>query len=307
MERPEAGPFVVFCDLDGTLVLDNSFHVFLAVLWSNASISQRARLLVLLASRALGRIGGGHAGLKRRVLLWLTKQDQGWRARTVEELLRRLSKTLSQPVLEEVRNWRDRGARIVLATAAPDVYAKELASRMGFECLATPGVPNSNWTELVGQAKADACARWLRERYTDPAPWIVVLTDHADDLPLLRMGDELVIQGPSRRLQELAKLLQGRKVRAMDTDRAEKPGGYWLWMDDKPVGPLDGWEVRTVLTKHRHAAVYVGEGQWRRIRPGDALTGAVVRRTCPTAPRSRFRLFLHVYRLLVRNWLGIFH
>jgi phosphoserine phosphatase len=296
----------VFCDLDGTLVLDNSFHIFMASAWVMANAVQRLALSSSVLPRALGRFSGGHAGLKKRVLARFSRQPQLWQASVIQMTMRRLQVTLSQPVLAALRAYAGDGADIVLATAAPDIYARPLAQSIGAtDCIATSADTTTGWQELLAQRKAEACKQWLAPQTRH----VIVLTDHADDLALLRMADEAVIVGPMAQFNAIhAQLSHNPPVlHHIDTDAGQNHGGYWLWFDDRPSGPHDRWEIKTILSKHRYAQIYQGNGQWRRIGPGMALLPAVLRRECPRPPNSRQRLMVHINRRVQRDWLRVFH
>ncbi len=301
---PKAQKKVVFCDLDGTLVLDNSFHVFIAAAWAKGGLRQRVTLGCALLPRLLGQLSGGHAGMKRRVLTWFSRQPQPWQHNVTQSTLRRLHATLSQPVLAALRRYADAGAKVVLATAAPELYARPLADSIGAtDCIATAAYPD--WQEMLAQRKAQACQQWLGTQKA----YVIVLTDHADDLALLGLADEAVIVGPQARWQSLRSQL-GPAPPALyhiDTDAGQNHGGYWLWFDDRPSGPHDSWEIKTILSKHRYAQIYQGQGKWRKIGPGMALLPAVTRRDCPRPPSTRKRLMVHINRRVQRDWLGIFH
>ena len=300
---------LVLCDLDGTLVLDNSFHVFIACCWRRGSITQRLGLLRAVLPRALGPLAGGHRELKRRILQVFARQDQAWRQTVIDATLARLQVTRSEPIMRALAKWRSAGARIVLATAAPDTYAGPLAQSLGFECLATPGEVTPGWQELLAKRKATAVRALID---TMPGPRVIVMTDHEDDLPLLALADTAVVQAPAARFARIAAALAARPGNPLppehlDPTVAQEGGAQWLWLDDRPHGPLDRWEVRTILSKHRHALLYTGAGKWQRIGPGRSLAAAVMRRDCPLPPSSRLRLLTHVRRRLLRDWLGLFH
>jgi phosphoserine phosphatase len=307
---------VVFCDLDGTLVLDNSFHIFLASAWSLSGLAARFGLAARLAPRALGRAGGGHGAMKRRALVWFWQQKSSMRDAIVQHTIERLHYTLSQPVVALLDNLRQQGARIVLATAAPNIYAERMQTLIKAEaCLATPSRPNPDWAELLGEAKARACRRWLNEQVGDEsAPQVTVVTDHPDDLPLLRLADHAVLQGSARTIEQIETMLRtypdGKQTQITKIDVLsghDTGGGYWLWFDDRPAGPLNDWEMKTILSKHRHARLYVGAGLWQAIGPGQSFAAAVRRRDCPRPPSSRARLAIHLRRRLLRDWLGLYH
>ncbi len=308
---------MVFCDLDGTLVLDNSFHVFIASAYSAGGFAQRMSLALRLAPRVFGRSSGGHVGMKRRVLRWFNAQTDAWQDRVVELTVARLMKTISEPMSRVLQAHAAQGARVVLATAAPAVYATRIARAMKADaCLATEFPADPAWRELLADEKARACADWLdaqglaRGGDAD-APRVVVLTDHGDDLPLLRLADEAVIQASPRRFAKMSAALaseaQPPRLTHIDPLTFQEGGGMWLWINDSPWGPYDRWELRTVLSKHRHALLYCGAGLWQPIRPGQSLGNAALRRDCPSPPGSRQRLSTYLRRRLVRDWLGVFH
>ncbi len=296
---------VVFCDLDGTLVLDNSFHVFLSAAWSRAHPAQRVALGLRLGLRALGRLSGGHSEMKRRVLVWFARQPEAWRNAVIAATLVRLHATLSAPIRTALRRHADAGARIVLATAAPEIYARPFADQIGAtDCLATNAA--TQFHALIGARKRAACAAWLTKH---PPAHIIVLTDHPDDLPLLHLAHEAVIQAPPAVFAAIRDQLDAPAphLHHIDPWAAQPEGGYWLWFDDRPSGPLDAWEVKTILSKHRYAQIYAGQGNWRPIGPGQGLEPATLRRDCPSPPVSRRRLKIHLHRRLQRDLLGVFH
>ena len=65
--------------------------------------------------------------------------------------LARLRMTLSSPVIATIDRWRAEGGEVVLATAAPDCYARPLAEQLELaDCLATPSRVGPKWRELSG-------------------------------------------------------------------------------------------------------------------------------------------------------------
>lgn len=301
---------VLFCDLDGTLVLDNSFHVFLSALWSAAGPAGRASLALALGLRLAGRAGGGHRGMKRRVMGWFARQPVEWQEAVAARTVARLRPTLSRPVLAVLEEARAAGGTVVLATAAPAVYARHLAVEIGAAaCIASDGT-GRGFVERLAGAKAEACRDLLAALPGGRTGCVVtVLTDHADDLPLLAMADRIVLQAEAAEAESILRRLPdgAGEVTVVDPCAAQAGGGFWLWFDDRPVGPLDVWEVRMALSKHRHAAIHAGGGRWRRILPGQALEPAGRRADCPRPPSSAARLGLHLRRRVLRDFLGIYH
>lgn len=304
---------VVFCDLDGTLVLENSFHTFIGICVREARGMQRLSLLLALSLRGLGRLSGGHSGLKRRVLRWFAGVDATTQKAVVSETCKTLKRTIAAPVQRYLAKRKAEGARLVLATAAPDAYAADFAASQGFEaCIATPTAVTPDWRECLGAEKQAACEAWVSAAgLAQTSLHRVVLSDHADDLPLMQGATALVLCCSAERAAQIQTSIAPTQTATtrciIDPEAAQPGGGFWLWFDGSPLGPLDEWEVRTILSKHRYAALYVGGGQWCRQRPGDDRRRAVLRTDCPLPPSALFRLRLELHRRIERDALGIFH
>lgn len=299
---------VLFVDLDGTLVLDNSFHRFLLAMWRHGGIGSRVRLLGAAGERVLRRRVDPRVQMKRRALTAFSRTSQRRRAAIVGDVVDELCATVSAPVAAEVDRWRRRDAMVVLATAAPDCYAEPFAERLGLDgVIATPTVVDADWSEALGAIKRDRCLAWLQARGAVGAE-IGVITDHVDDAALLGLADRAWVQGAGREFDAIHRVVNhDAAVAFIDVESAQAGGGVWLWFDDRPSGPHDVWEVRTILSKHRYALLYVGDGVWRRVQPGDGLQDAVLRSDCPRPPSTRERLAVAVRRRAVRDRLGVFH
>ena len=59
---------VLFVDLDGTLVLENSFHTFLRAAWQHGGSRLRLQFMLAVLLRATGRGIHARLAMKRRVL-----------------------------------------------------------------------------------------------------------------------------------------------------------------------------------------------------------------------------------------------
>lgn len=299
---------VVFVDLDGTMILDNSFHSFLRATWSVGGFPLRVTIVAACLTRAIRR--GGRAAMKRSILRGFAKAPQYRQAAVVRRTLAMMTATLSEPIHGKLADFAANGWTIVLATAAPDCYARPFAEAQGFDaCLASPDVNSSGeWNELMGTRKANACLAWTALRSEEGPSEIAVLSDHSDDLPLLRMASVVVIQAKTESSARIAsELSPATRIEQIDPIAEECAGGIWLWIDDLPSGPHDSWEIRTILSKHRYALHYVGNGKWKRIRPGESLEAAVPRLTCPRPPTTGDRIGIIMKRKVVRDLLGIFH
>lgn len=306
---PDAVRKVVFVDLDGTLVLDNSFHLFLWSLWTEGGPRLRLALFRAASARMMSR-RNGRSRMKQAMLQAFAGASADRQRAIIARTLAMMQRTVSRPVLTRVLAYRNEGWLSVLATAAPDCYARPFAEALGFDaCLASPGVQDpENWNELIGARKAAACRAWAADLAGSTISEIAVISDHSDDLPLLRMASRVVIQAaPSDAAALVGGLPAGTVAEQIDPVSAHETGGMWLWINDRPWGPCDIWEVKTVLSKHRYALLYRTDGSWDRILPGCSLSDAALRVDCPRPPSARDRLSVAARRLIVRDYLGVYH
>lgn len=109
---------------------------------------------------------------------------------------------------------RAAGRRVVLATAAPELYVRPLANRLGVEdIIATAGVwragcltPAIDGSNCYGAAKQAMIAAWLRASgLSRESCHMRFYSDHASDLPAFDWVDEPVAVNPSRRLANIAR------------------------------------------------------------------------------------------------------
>lgn len=298
---------VTVVDLDHTLVLENSFHLFCRLLWVHSPSRVRVRLLSILARRRKDH-AYDRVDMKRDILRVFSDLPSQDRDAIAFECTRRLLRTTSEPVLRRLRTASRRDDhRVLLATAAPDAYAVLLAEELGLDdCVATPSIVGPSWEEMFGQAKADACREWI-SRNVEPSGSIEVITDHADDLPLMLLGTTVVLQTSHAQFETIRHSLNsGISVDHIDPWGAQPHGGLWIWFDDRPIGPFDSYEVATILSKHRYSLMFSDRG-WISVRAGDPLDRAVRRVDMPCSPSTRERMGVALRRRIIRDRLNIFH
>jgi phosphoserine phosphatase len=188
----EYGAPLLICDLDGTILQNNSFPLWILYLMGGRlpELGVRARLLLslrvqrLLLHRRLGRIE--HTRLMREVQHAWHLASHGAAdsaAARVPALLRRRVRPEFEPVLQQIAAGE---IDAVLATAAAAEYARPLGLLLGFrEVLATPsrlppdGALNHGAEKLRRVQEFLTGRQWTRRSR-------VLLTDHIDDLPLLQ-------------------------------------------------------------------------------------------------------------------------
>lgn len=165
------GGRAVIVDLDGTLVRVNTLHLYLRMglrrLVHRCALHRAAAVAALLLLRKLHLIS--HEAMKYRSIS-LIGDDAAFKA----DFARRVADLHNDAVERYLAEARERGCRVLLATAAAGDYVPLLWSG---DYIASP----AGGPDLRGERKRDAVAAWLAARGLAPA---AVLTDSAADLPL---------------------------------------------------------------------------------------------------------------------------
>ena len=172
----------VIVDLDGTYIVGNSLKEFFK--WLGRKSLRRFKLgtfftlVVCIGARKLKLIS--HAKMKSAVLLRC-----GWLS-TIEilQFCATLLKKVNADVVQQIAEYHSAGCLIVMATAAPDIYAPAFASLCGFnDCLSTAApVKGKPYVECRGEEKLNRVKDWLK---ANDADMVAFFTDHEDDRPLV--------------------------------------------------------------------------------------------------------------------------
>lgn len=168
-------------DLDGTLISRNSFTLF--VKWLGRAFVSRRRYKALMqlcryvAERKMRLIS--HARCKQLIIDLVQRNLSETEMDAFGESLSAYLRPLVMDIITEARR---EGRVCVLATAAPGIYAKAFGRKVGMDCcIATSGGEK----ECKGDEKLRRINDLLRERGLKL--WGVI-TDHHDDLPLMRVA-----------------------------------------------------------------------------------------------------------------------
>lgn len=208
---------VVALDLDGTLISGNSLHLYLRCGLNSAIRQRRWRdlrgILGALLLRRLRRIS--HVEMKRRSLRHIPSD-----AAIYYDFRSRALGKLRPEVMRIVSNFREEGAVILLASAAPDIYIPWIWNG---DFLAS----NAGGQECRGEEKRRRVEEYIASR---GGRLEAVVTDHADDLPLMRLAAErqaeVIIVDPSRdtlsQIRE-AEIPVSRVVRPVKRAECTKP------------------------------------------------------------------------------------
>jgi phosphoserine phosphatase len=200
-------PVVVF-DLDGTILRVNSFPrwVLFLIVGRLPGLGLYRRMLLSLRTLSL---------LLRRKLARASHEDFLWRLQDVvrsvcaalpvmdrfeASLLRQVRPNLAM-LLQLVT---ERRIETVLATAAPEDYAAGVGRRLGFRfVLATRANRRRGEPGNSGINKRAAVTALFAERGWSGRP-VILFTDHADDLPLMRDSIAVYWCGPRSALERAA-------------------------------------------------------------------------------------------------------
>lgn len=200
--RGQPAPVLVF-DLDGTILSVNSFPYWVLYLIGgrikSLGTGPRVRLALraawLLILRKLRKID--HAALLsglQRAWWAIPSSATGAMVDPLQTMLLRRLRSNLRPLLQMVASDR---LDAVLATAAAGEYAIGLGQRLGFRhVLATP--PARGHAEYIngGTRKCDRVLAFLENAGWCGRP-LILLTDHIDDLPLMRVSTAVCWFGPA--------------------------------------------------------------------------------------------------------------
>jgi phosphoserine phosphatase len=148
-----------------------------------------------------------HPTIKRRLQrIWSKAVADETPALAQEKLVSALMAKL-RPNLSNIRQRAaDDGYPSLLATAAVIDYAAILSTRLDFTHLVcTPAHDDAGWQECSGAVKRDRVLDYLAAQGWQ-AHRRIVFTDHADDLPLIRMAAIVLWFGSDEDLIDIRRL-----------------------------------------------------------------------------------------------------
>ena len=190
---------VLVVDLDGTLYDVNTFHEFLKYLlryYFNDFRMFKFNILLFFIKLRLFRMIS-HSRLKYKVLELIKNEDIDY-----QDFILKLSKHKNE--IEEIA---DSSFDVkILATAAPSCYAKYIAKTEGFdECLATdfPEDGFSTDFENLRERKKENLLDYFKKNNLKSVD--VFITDHIDDLPIIKIAKKNIIINPNQKFSNWLK------------------------------------------------------------------------------------------------------
>lgn len=168
----------IVIDLDGTLIRGNTLHLLMRWLAWHYPLSAAPRLLWIAFRRLVGI--DSHVNMKIRVLnIACGKMSDD----DLTLFMRSITSRVNRTVYAMVQKYD----YSILATAAPDFYAYKLSLMLGFDACVSSALDSiiNEGKELRGVRKCKRVHSIAQELGLDIA---AVVTDHKDDLPLLRVS-----------------------------------------------------------------------------------------------------------------------
>ncbi len=188
---------VLVVDLDGTLYSINTFRYFIKYILRNSvnryDIVLLMKVLLTMASRLFNIIS--HSKMKYNILNAIKEKDYIGYQKFVSSIS--FSKR-SIPLI----NDKDFDIKI-LATAAPSCYANIIAKNEGFNlCLGTEFSDRSfsDKFENIREVKKKNVMHYLSKKGIHEID--VFITDHIDDLPLIKLTKKNIIINPSELMKK---------------------------------------------------------------------------------------------------------
>lgn len=200
---------IALYDLDRTVTRTPTFTPFLIHM---AASGNPLRLLGLplwvlamlgYKAKAYGRKPLKAFGL--RLLVGRVVRSAALQSRIDAFVARQLARNIQPGALTQIAADRAAGVRIVLVTAAPEIYAVALAQALGFDaCIATLHLRDGAGNLLYaidgknnyGSVKVSRVEAWLTAQgLTRHGVHMTAYTDHASDAPILNFADTGVLVG----------------------------------------------------------------------------------------------------------------
>lgn len=193
---PTFTPFLVHMAASG-----NPLRLLGVPLWVLAMLGYKAKLY--------GRKPLKQFGL--RLLVGREVRSPALQPRIDRFVARQLARNIQPGAQAQIAAERATGVRLVLVTAAPEIYATQIAKALGFEaCLATRHRCDGNGNLIsaidgennYGAHKVARVKEWLEEQgLVRAAIHLTAYTDHVSDAPILDFADTGVLVGRYARAQ----------------------------------------------------------------------------------------------------------
>lgn len=200
---------IALYDLDRTVTRAPTFTPFLVHMGARGN-PLRLLGVPLWVLAMLGYKAGlyGRKPLKQfglRLLVGRVVRSPALQPRIDAFVQRQLARNIQPGARAQIAADRAAGVRLVLVTAAPEIYAEQIAEALGFDaCIATRHVRDRADNLLAaiagennyGAHKVERVQQWLAAEGLSRADChLTAYTDHASDAPILNFADAGVLVG----------------------------------------------------------------------------------------------------------------
>ncbi|NDV96112.1 haloacid dehalogenase-like hydrolase [Dysgonomonas sp. 521] len=178
----------VVVDLDRTFIKINSFEFFYIFLLKYSLVSFKMGYFFKLFFLILGRKCKlySHEKLKYYTLI----ETYSIKSETLDSFSEILVSHINYKVIKIINEYKEKGYTICLATAAPILYVENFVTRFKlFDSVVCTSIPQKKkpWEENLGITKLNNVKNLFQKQNCSIN---VVITDHADDIPLLLNSED---------------------------------------------------------------------------------------------------------------------
>lgn len=192
----------VVVDLDGTLIRGNSMREMIRHLLRRAMGCHNALMAMRLGWWLLLRRTGviSHKRMKYPIHRLASRALMG--DEMMVDLIGRINSLIDNRVASIIEDLHNEGYKVLLATAAPDLYVREIAAMVAADGSTATVLTDrfADYEENRGEEKLRRARVYAEEHGCEIK---CVITDHIDDLPLLQLPDvKRVLVNPSQGLRD---------------------------------------------------------------------------------------------------------
>ncbi len=196
----------VVVDLDGTLLQTNTFKDYILFVGNETLRQCQFHIAILLLGWVLCRKFRliSHETMKYRILR--TTQSFMIESR-LQNFVFKIRKKQNTEVVRLCQKFKQSGYYILLSTAAPESYVRLLFSDFRFDAYCASPLPQRGrlWKENVREQKRNNTLALLQR---ENVLLEVMITDHYDDLPLLRERKKrnILVAPTAKTIEKLSQL-----------------------------------------------------------------------------------------------------
>ncbi|MDQ7084907.1 MAG: HAD family hydrolase [Sulfurovum sp.] len=192
---------IIVIDLDGTFVSVNTFHKWMKFValksLQKLYLISIIKIFWIIFRRAIKSIN--HGQMKFAIL---KISEKTMSALDIEDFVKSLDKYVHQDILKHLKNPN---YMTILATAAPQIYAKKIQEVYAFNYeVSTPVSSQTPWKENLKETKKQNVLKLLKEERLS-LNIDILFTDHHDDLPLMKYAKETYLVGASEKTLKILK------------------------------------------------------------------------------------------------------